>query len=693
MKKGTTKVTAERDQKRVRDWSRAKLTFVGVVFALVLAGLWVRAGYLQIVQGPDLAKLALRQHMASESDRGERGQIFDRNGRLLAKTVEFSAISVRPKEVVDADAAANQLAAILKVKPAWIRKKIDPAKPFAYISRRVDDKASAEVKQANIPGVYLEMEHGRSYPNRHLAGQLLGFVGMDDQGLEGMELAFDDWLSGRRAKYAVQRDASGRKLYFDAQGQELADLRGHDLTLTIDSQIQFFAEEELAKAVATHNGKAGTCLVLHVPTGDILAWANYPFFNPNAARNLNPKEGRNRSALDVLEPGSTMKPLIIAAALQEGIVKPDTVFNCENGKFKIGVRTIKDTHSYGDLSVSKIIRWSSNIGAAKVGMQLGHKKLHAYFEKLGFGSPTGLPLSGEGKGLVRSLKDWQPIDTATVSFGQGIAVTPIQLAQAFLVLANDGMRKPLRLVIDPQQPAQTAPPVKVFDVEVAKTVQRMMREVVHEEKGTGRIAMIEGLEIGGKTGTAQKASPTGGYGDKYLASFLAFVPAESPQYIVLVMVDEPEPSHYGGVVSAPAVRDVTVRTLSYLGGMPDPTLLAQGQKPVVASPTTAAIQSPAAAAAGPGVKPGKNLPAVAAMIDEAGAEVVALPGALADSPSIPNFAGMPLRRVVEILINKGIVPKIEGQGLVVTKQSPAPGAPWPGTEKKQDFVLWLARPS
>jgi len=261
MRNGTKKVASERDQKRVRDWSRAKLTFVGVVFALVLAGLWVRAGYLQIVQGPDLARLALRQHMASESDRGERGQIFDRSGRLLAKTVEFSAVSVRPKELADLDATANQLGGILRIKPAWIKKKLESVKPFVYISRRVDDKASAEIRQANLPGVYLEAEHGRSYPNRHLAGQVLGFVGMDDQGLEGLELSFDDWLAGRQAKYAVQRDASGRKLYFDAQGRELTNPRGRDLTLPIHSQIPFFADAELAKAVTPHNAKDGTCQV------------------------------------------------------------------------------------------------------------------------------------------------------------------------------------------------------------------------------------------------------------------------------------------------------------------------------------------------------------------------------------------------------------------------------------------------
>jgi cell division protein FtsI (penicillin-binding protein 3) len=341
--------------------------------------------------------------------------------------------------------------------------------------------------------------------------------------------------------------------------------------------------------VTTHLGKAGTCLVIHVPTGEILAWANYPFFNPNAARSVSPKEGRNRSALDVVEPGSTMKPLVVAAALQEGVVKPDTTFFCENGKFKVANRIIKDTHSYGDLTVNKIVRWSSNIGAAKIGLQLGPKRLHAYFEKLGFGTPTGLPLSGEGKGLVRSLKDWAPIDTATASFGQGVAVTPIQLAQAFLTLANDGVRKPLKLVLDPPQNMPQEVPVRVFDAEVAKTVQRMMREVVQEEHGTGKSARIQGLETGGKTGTAQKAGPHGGYGNKYLGSFVSFVPAIDPEYIFIVMVDEPEPSHYGGVVAAPAVREVTQKTLCYLGRMPAAVQLAKGHEQLHAVPTSAPV--------------------------------------------------------------------------------------------------------
>ena len=327
------------------------------------------------------------------------------------------------------------------------------------------------------------------------------------------------------------------------------------------------------------------------------------------------------------------------------------------------------------LPVNQIVRVSSNIGAAKIGMQLGSPRLHGYFEKLGFGRPTGLPISGEGKGLLRPVKAWSILDLATASFGQGVAVTPVQMAQALLIRANDGVYQPLKLVADPDGAAPPRQPFRVFDADVARTVQRIMREVVHEEHGTGRSAQIAGLETGGKTGTAQKAGSGGGYGNKYLGSYVSFIPAIGPEYIVMVMVDEPEPSHYGGVVAAPAVRDVTLRMLSYLGRMPETVQLAK-------APAAAAAEMPAASV-GPS-KADKDILAIA--------ESKSVTTRAIEVHSVPDFSGMPLRRVVEILAGKGIVPRLEGQGLVVSKQSPAPGAPWPG-EKQSEFVLWLARPS
>ncbi|KHK03423.1 penicillin-binding transpeptidase domain-containing protein [Desulfovibrio sp. TomC] len=672
----------ERQHTTVRDWSRVKLTCVGVLLGLAWLGLWSRAGYLQIVAGPELAQLAVRQHVASEVDKGARGEIYDRSGRLLAKSVEIEGLFVRPKEIVDPDKTAAFLAKVLHMKEQRVRKKLQSSSGMVYLSWRVGDRTAARIREAALPGVHFTKEFGRFYPNGHLASQLMGFVGVGDVGLEGLEKSFDGQLSGRQAKYVVQRDASGRRFYFDSQGRELADINGHDVRLTIDAQIQFFAEEELEKAVTTNNAKAGTCLVVHVPTGEVLAMANYPFFNPNVGRGISPRIARNHAALDVFEPGSTMKPLLVAAALQERTVRPSTTFNCENGKFGLAGRVIKDTHSYGVLPVNMIVRVSSNIGAAKIGMQLGSARLHNYFEKLGFGRQSGLPISGEGKGLLRPVKAWSILDLATASFGQGVAVTPAQLAQAYLILANDGVYKPLKIVAAPDDAAAQRQPYRVFDADVARTVQQMMRDVVHEEHGTGRSAMIAGLETGGKTGTAQKAGSTGGYGNKYLGSYVSFIPAISPEYIVMVMVDEPEPSHYGGVVAAPAVREVTLRMLSYLGRMPETVQVAKAAASGAVSGSTAAAETPAAPMA-----PSKADKDILAIAQSKTAETKAV-----EIHAVPDFSGMPLRRVVEILAGKGIMPRLEGQGLVVSKQSPGPGTPWPG-ENKSEFVLWLARPS
>lgn len=654
-----------RGQKKIRDYSRMRLILVGGLFFLLWSCLWVRAGYLQIVQGPALAEQALRQHLASEFDRGRRGPITDRNGLMLAQSVEFTAVSAQPQEVKKPEEAAQILSKVLEVPAKDLLRKLTSHANFVYLARRVNDKAAAQVKALNIPGVSLTTEYGRSYPNKYVAGQLLGFVGYDDQGLEGLEKHFETHLAGRKAKYVVQRDASGRKMYLDAQGREMANAEGGPVRLSIDSQIQFFAEEALAKAVVENRGKAGVCIVIHVKSAEILGWANYPFFNPNGGDNADPKAARNRLALDVLEPGSTMKPILVAAALQEKVVKPDTPYFCERGKWEFqNIATIRDTHAYDTLPVNKILRWSSNIGAAKIGMDLGARKLHNYFQKVGFGERTGLPLPGEAKGLLRPVSAWSKLDLATNSFGQGVGVTPLQLAQAFHIIANGGVKKPLKLVLDPPQDSAFWPETRVFDAQVAKTVQSMMREVVEEEKGTGVRAHIDGLELGGKTGTAQKAKATGGYGDKYLASFVGFIPAMDPEYVILVMVDEPEPSHYGGVVSAPAVREVAIKSLSYLGKLPETVKVADQQRPPVHNPDVAEIL-------------GVAFPTMT--IAASGAEV-------------PNLVGLPLRKAVEILAAKGVVPNLKGQGLVVGKQSPPAGAAWNAVEK-ETFTLWMGKSS
>ncbi|GFK93557.1 Peptidoglycan D,D-transpeptidase FtsI [Fundidesulfovibrio magnetotacticus] len=658
-----------RGQKQIRDYSRIRLIVVCGVFFLFWASLWVRAAHLQIVQGPRLAEQALRQHLALETDRGRRGAIVDRNGQLLAKSVEFASVYANPKDVKNPDEAAQALSKVLGEPLKDLTRKLHGRGSFVYLDRRVNDRVAAQVRALNIPGVHVAPEFGRSYPNKQMAGQLLGFVGYDDQGLEGLEKHFEAYLAGKKAKYVVQRDASGRRLYLDAQGREMANADGAEIRLTIDSQIQFFAEEALAKAVTENRGKAGICIVVHVKSAEILAWANYPFFNPNGGDNPDPKAGRNRLALDVLEPGSTMKPILIAAALQEKVIRPETQYNCEKGQWNFyNIATIRDTHPYDVISVDKILRWSSNIGAAKIGLDLGAHKLHAYFDRVGFGQPTGLPLPGEAKGLMRPVSAWSKLDLATCSFGQGIGVTPVQLAQAFHVIANNGVKKPLRLVMDPPQDSSFWPETRVFDPQVAKTVQLMMRDVVEAEKGTGVKAHIDGLELGGKTGTAQKARARGGYGDKYLANFVGFVPAVDPEYMVLVMVDEPEPNHYGGVVAAPAMREVALKSLSYLGRLPESVKMQQADKGPAPAPVRASDVAEALGVAFPPMN-------------------IAVDGA-----EVPNLVGMPLRKAAEILAGKGVVPTLKGSGLVVGKQNPAPGAHWDAVNK-EPFTIWLAKAS
>jgi cell division protein FtsI (penicillin-binding protein 3) len=640
------------------DRSRLKLALVGGLFALAWLGLWARAYYVQIVMGPDLALMARRQHEVAERITGARGEIFDRAGRLLAKSVEFTSVYARPLQVKDAARAEAVLAETLGLPRREVRAKLRAKANFVWIARQVGDKPAAALRRAGLVGVHLTTEYGRQYPNRHLAGQLLGFVGLDDKGLEGLEASFDDLLAGHSSKLVVQRDAAGRKLHLDNKGQKV-DIHGRDIRLTIDAHIQFAAEEALERAVTEHQGRWGGCLVVEVSSGEILAWAEYPFFNPNAFERYGPGQWRNRMAGDAFEFGSTVKPFVIAAALQEGLVDLDTEFFCEEGRWRYGGKTISDTHEYGDLPVHKVLRYSSNICSAKIAVELGKPAYHAYLQRLGFGEKTGLPLPGEARGILRPAGEWYDIDLATAAFGQGFSATAVQMARAYLCLANGGVLKPLKLALEPEP--EPAPQRRVFSSEVTAKVLATMRDVVQED-GTGTRARIQGLEVGGKTGTAQKASPKGGYGDKYMASFVGMFPATQPKYLVLVVVDEPRPHHYGGVVAAPAFKETAMKTLAYKGRLPD-----------VAEPLTAeqggGDEPEISVASGPVTEPRPNATAP----DDGGA--------------VPDLVGLSLRTAVEILAERGIVPVLKGEGLVVARQQPAAGRPLQNAG--EGCTLWL----
>ncbi|HAS89507.1 MAG TPA: peptidoglycan synthetase [Desulfovibrio sp.] len=637
--------------------SRTKLLIVMVLFALVWTGLLGRAAWLQLFKGADLSRMVSRQHLAAELERGERGSIYDRNGNLLATSVEASSVYIRPVKVKDVDGTAYKLSKILGISQAKLRKKLSRKSNFIWIKRQINDRIARKIEQAKLPGVYLTTEYVRLYPNNYLAGQLLGFSGIDGKGLEGLEKKFNDRLAGRKAQFVVQRDASGRRLYLDAMGREM-DVRGKDIHLTIDSHLQSVTENALADSVKKYNGKWGAAIVVEVTSGDVLAMANYPSFNPNIFRTSSPNIWRNRAALDVVEPGSTFKPFLMAAALEHKVVTPEKLFDCENGRWKINGKYIKDTHKEGWLPVHKILRYSSNIGSAKIGLELGVQNYHKFISELGFGHKTGLPIPGDRKGLIRPAAKWNEIDLAAGSFGQGIGVTTVQMAKAYLALANKGVEKPLRLVQYPRSEQDEAPK-RIFSAEVAEKVLSMMREVVQDD-GTGRKARISGTTVAGKTGTAQKAHSKGGYGTEYIAAFVALVPGYNPDYIVYMMVDDPKPNHYGGTVVAPAVKKIMTDTLAYYGKLPEqrkPTPVMAAGETLTAMPKKALRATPVKTAS--------------------------------SGDNVPDLKGMPIRRAIEILVQKGFVPKLKGQGMTVTKQLPAAGDKWP-EDKKAEMVLWVS---
>ncbi|SKA69680.1 penicillin-binding protein [Desulfobaculum bizertense] len=636
--------------KQEKDWSRIRLALVAGLFGLVWLVLWGRAFQVQVLDGDMLAERARRQHLASEFINGERGRILDRHGRILAQSVQCQSVYARPVQVKNPAQAARSLSRVLNIPANKLVKKLSSRRPFVWLKRQVSDKVAFGVRSLDIGGISLVKEYRRLYPNKWLAGQLLGFCGQDGHGLEGLERSLNTQLTGVQNRQIVQRDARGRKLYLD--GEQESPSHGQDVRLTLDADIQAVAEQALSKVVSQYNGKSGVALVAEVESGDILAWAQYPLFNPNSYRQYRSLGWRNRVALDALEPGSTLKPFLIAAALQEGIVAPETAVYCENGRFRLDGVTIRDTHKYEDLSVAEVLKLSSNIGMAKIGLEMGASRYYDYLTKLGFGSRSGLKLP-ESKGILRNPGTWQRVDLAATSFGQGIAVTALQTARAYVCLADDGVLKPLRLFAG-QQPTQ--PERAVFSPEVTHTVLGMLQAAV--EEGTGKRARIEGLTVGGKTGTAQKASRSGGYGKKYLASFVGMIPATHPRYVVLVSVDEPHPVYYGGLVAAPAVREIALKSLAFLGELPE--VMTEAASPdSFAAPRELERAVQAAVHRSPDVR---------------------------NPLLVPDVVGLSLRQAVKIFADAGVMPDLRGTGYIIGKQSPPPGTPW---KSAGQAVFWL----
>lgn len=559
---------------------RFRLRLTGGLLLAFLLALALRAIHLQAFDGARLARLGERQHLQEQIFVPKRGTILTRNGDSLAISVESRSVYVRPRRVKSPRKLVPAVARALKLKPRDVRRKVTSDKPFVWLKRQVTPREAQRIRALKLEGIGLYHEPKRYYPQGHLAGQALGLVGRDAQGLEGVERSYDRHIRGKTRSSWVERDALGRRVLVTG----LDDLKirpGADVRLTLDTTLQHLAEKHLEATVKRYRAKGGTVVMADPFTGAILALASYPFFNPNRFRTQERERWRIRAITDVYEPGSVFKAVFAAAAFEERVVGREDLIFCEFGRYRYGGRTIHDFKEYGWLSFAKVLHHSSNIGVVKVAHKLGKERYHRYIRRFGFGDKTGVDLPGEVPGKVRPHHAWYDIDLAAASFGQSVAVTPLQMVMAFSAIANGGLlMKPFIVdrVVDEDGRVllQNRPEMvrRVVSRTTARTVADILKGVV-AEGGTGTRAALAGFETAGKTGTSQKADRVkGGYSKtKRIASFVGFVPASEPRFVLLTLVDEPTVNVYGGVVAAPLFRLIAAPALHALGVTPNRRLL------------------------------------------------------------------------------------------------------------------------
>ncbi|MEJ2158014.1 MAG: penicillin-binding protein 2 [Desulfobacteraceae bacterium] len=549
--------------------SARRAAFLCGLFLVWLAVIGVRAGYWQIYRGEWLQDQAESQVKEKLTIRGKRGTIYDTRHQAMAVSIETLSVAAYPGQIVNKARTASRLAKAMGLKRKSVHRKLTSGRHFVWLKRKATPKIVEAVRSLGIKGVDFIPEHNRFYPNTTLAAQVLGFTGIDDHGLEGVEFFYDRELKGSEQTVTVLRDALGRG--FDADRLSAPQQAGNNLVLTLDRHIQYIAEQALAEAVKKYKAKSGMALVMDPNTGALLAVAHNPVFNPNTYRKYRRSAWRNRAITDPFEPGSTMKIFSVAAALETGKMGPSTIFYCENGTYTIGDHAVHDTKSHGWLSVQQIVKYSSNIGAVKMVERIGRRALFDRLKAFGFGQRTRVDSPGESPGSLSHYKRWTVVDTGAIAFGQGVSVTALQLITAVSALANDGlMMKPyiVQAVTDPNgrllRKIEPQPVQQVLTAETARTVRRIMRTVI-TPGGTGVEADLDGYEVCGKTGTAQKIDENGRYAPrKYVASFVGFAPAKQPALTVLVIVDEPEDVYYGGLVAAPAFKKIIKESLGYL---------------------------------------------------------------------------------------------------------------------------------
>jgi cell division protein FtsI (penicillin-binding protein 3) len=635
-----------------KNWLKFRLISVLIVFLVLFIALLSRAFQLQVLSGEKLKNLAQRQHTATLQLQPERGMIYDRNGEKLAVSVLADSVCADPTRISDPVKASQQISGILNLDKQAVMKKILEPKSFCWLARRISPDQAANVDNAEIEGIFLVKEPKRFYPNGQLAAHLLGFVGADANGLEGLENKYDDILKGKPEKLAWARDAKGKKIFLRVGNNEAKKDESVNLVLTIDSRIQYLVETHLKEAVVSKGAKGGIAVVMDPKTGEILAMATEAGFNPNNINGLIPEKWRNRAITDYFDPGSTFKPFLVAGALEEKTIRESEKFYCEDGNYTVANRVIHEANRqrHGQLSVRDILKYSSNIGSVKIAQKLGKEKFYKYIDNFGFGTKTGIDLPGESPGLVRPVKNWSKVDTATIAFGQGVSVTAIQLIAAMSAIANGGvLMKPyiLRSVTDKNNiPIKMYNPTvvrKVVSAATAKRLTNMLTEVVGSADGSGKNANIVNVAVAGKTGTSQKFDFSRGVysSEKVRTSFMGFFPADNPQVAILVILDEPQRDKWGGVAAAPVFKSIGEQILNCFKTNIRETPIFDPDKQSKVQLTSAQ----------------ENI--VARSVDNN------------DESAVPDFRGLTIREAMKKAKAKSIELKISGNGWAIRQYPPA----------------------
>ena len=659
--------------------SRTRIIVVAALAAMWAGAVFGRLAYLQLFRYSEYYSRAEHQQRLIVDVGASRAEIFDRNMHPLAMSVPVDSAFAVPSEIADPDMVSRLIGKVLDTPSDEIATRIASSRSFAWIARKIPPEKADRIAAMNLRGIYFQREGGRFYPKRDLAAHVLGYVDIDEKGLAGIEYSLDDSIRSKPGKMLILTDAHRR--WYDSSDK--APVSGTSVVLTVDEKIQYIAEKELAQAIHETQAKAGTVIVENPNSGELLAVANWPTFNPNAAKDSSPESRIDRATSSLYEPGSVFKIVTLSAAIDQGITNPDEVVDCQNGAIYIAGHRIRDHKAYGLLTVSKILANSSDVGAIKIGLRLGAPKFYDYIRAFGFGQPTGVDLPGESRGKLRRLENWTPVSVGSISMGQEVGVTPLQMISAVSAIANGGLMVRPHVVRELRNGSQfTEPsesqqqPRRVIKETTAASMRQMLEGVVLD--GTGKLAKLEGYTSAGKTGTAQKYDPeTGRYSTHDLiASFVGFAPINSPAITIFVQLDSPVGPHDGGQVAAPVFQRVAQQVLAYLDVPRDVPVAAETLRASraqaahdkdenltdasdfepVQSATPAAFDEPAAAVP-------QSVPAAPAPTEEI---------TEGDGIPAPQLLGKTVREVTQECLKLGLTPVLVGTG-IATEQSPEPG--------------------